>query len=545
MRLEDRIHDLQEHADPILTIRNSAGATVAASDNHYSADPLLHHRFEHAGEYTLEIRDVRYKGNGDWVYAIEVSGRPYVTQVLPLAITPGAESRLSLVGFNLPADATATVQIPAAAPGGLRWISPVVGGVATNAAAVYVTPLPTQLEMPSDVAAGGSAAAAGNPPPASPPPAEQAAAPAQLIAVPSVVSGRIENPGEIERYAFDAKTGDKMSFEVIARRAESGLDSFVRILNPQGTAIAEVDDMTMDRIQSQDSWLENWTAPGDGRYTIEIRDLHLRGGPQFTYALRVSRSEPYFTLEIDTDKTELAPGINSPIYVRVVRKNGFVGSIQLAVDGLPAGVTARCGRIPENANDGCIVLHAAADAPAGAANIQITGSGMQPNAKPDSAPVQLSAIGRPLQEYYSPGGGRGNYPVEMHTVSVADPMDIRSVKLNTNAVTLKPGESQKIEVTIERAPGFKGNVTLDVLYQHLEQPYGNSLPRGVTLDVGSSKTLLTGEEATGFITLKAAADAAPIEKQLVPVMAHVSINFVMKATYCEPLEVNVVQPEKK
>ena len=123
-------------------------------------------------------------------------------------------------------------------------------------------------------------------------------------------------------------------------------------------------------------------------------------------------------------------------------------------------------------------------------------------------------------------------------------MDIRSVKLSTNAVTLKPGESQKIEVTIERAPEFKGNVTLDVLYQHLEQPHGNTLPKGVTVDVSGSKTLLTAEETKGFITLKAAADAPPIDKQLVPVMAHVSINFVMKATYCEPIEVSVLQAEK-
>src|SRR5262245_35310670 len=32
-RLEDRIHDLQTHADPILTLRNATGATLAVSDN--------------------------------------------------------------------------------------------------------------------------------------------------------------------------------------------------------------------------------------------------------------------------------------------------------------------------------------------------------------------------------------------------------------------------------------------------------------------------------------------------------------------------------
>ena len=111
-------------------------------------------------------------------------------------------------------------------------------------------------------------------------------------------------------------------------------------------------------------------------------------------------------------------------------------------------------------------------------------------------------------------------------------MDIRGVQLSLTEVNLKPGSSQKIEVTIERAPGFKGNVTLDVLYQHLEQPFGNSLPKGVKMDGANSKTLLTGEETKGFITLVAAGDAPAVEKQLIPVMAHVSINFVMKHTFC-------------
>ena len=74
-------------------------------------------------------------------------------------------------------------------------------------------------------------------------------------------------------------------------------------------------------------------------------------------------------------------------------------------------------------------------------------------------------------------------------------------------------------------------MTLDVVYKHLGSVYGNSLPPGVTLDGGNSKTLLTAGATEGHITLKAADDAPPVEPQLVPVMANVSINFVMKRTY--------------
>ena len=120
-------------------------------------------------------------------------------------------------------------------------------------------------------------------------------------------------------------------------------------------------------------------------------------------------------------------------------------------------------------------------------------------------------------------------------------MDVRGVKLSQTVVSLKPGESQKIEVEIERSPDYKGNITLDCIFQHLEQPHAVSLPKGVKVEGAKSKTLLTNGETKGWIVLTAAGDAAPVEQQLVPVMVHVSINFVMKHAFCgEPLKVSVV-----
>jgi hypothetical protein len=58
----------------------------------------------------------------------------------------------------------------------------------------------------------------------------------------------------------------------------------------------------------------------------------------------------------------------------------------------------------------------------------------------------------------------------------------------------------------------------------------------------ASQTLLTGDQSKGSITLKAAADAKPVQNQQVAIMAHVSINFVMKFTYCgEPLLITVTK----
>jgi hypothetical protein len=518
MRLQDRIHDLQTHADPILSLRNASGTTLATNDNFFYGDPFLSYRFEQEGEYWLEIRDVRYQGNPYWEYSIEVSDRPFVTQVHPLALPRGQAAQVELVGFHLPGEPMATLQAPMETPCGPQWLRLPLGQDVTNPAPVVVCETAPQLEAAGD---------------------NNAPERAQPIPIPGGVSGRIESESDIDCFVFEAKAGQRYSFEVQARRLQSALDSHLRILNDQGNQLAQNDDAQRGRLAVADSWIENWAAPADGKYIVEIRDLHLRGGPEYVYFLHLTPALPYFELYLDTDKTQLTPGTSAAIFCRVVRKNGFQGEVQLAIDGLPPGVTASCGRVlAGKGQDGVIILTAAPDAPQGASNIRVTGTATHKEG--EAEPLVLSAAAQPLQEIYLPGGGRGHWQVDMHTVAVAAPSDIRKVKLSTYEVSLKPGQSQKIDIEIERAPDFKANVTLDVLFQHLNSVYGNCLPEGVTMDAKNSKTLLTGGQTQGHITLTAAGNAPPVEKQQLAVMANVSINFVMKATYsAEPLLVTV------
>src|SRR5205823_7884341 len=56
------------------------------------------------------------------------------------------------------------------------------------------------------------------------------------------------------------------------------------------------------------------------------------------------------------------------------------------------------------------------------------------------------------------------------------------------------------------------------------------LPPGVTVVGGKSKTLL-GTGSKGHPVLKCAPNAAPIENVPISVLAHVSINFVVKVSY--------------
>lgn len=520
MRLQDRIHDLQQHADPMLTIRNASGSTLAAADNVFAADPFLVYTFAEAGDYFLELRDVRYQGNQYWGYCIEANTRPFVTTVFPLAIQATGDHPVELIGESLGEAARSTVSLAPNAKPGVHQAMVTVAPQVTQPVELVVTDQSTRQERPDQP--------------------NDSVETSERIEVPGGLNGRIERDGDLDYFQFQAKKGQRLSFEVIARRAGSTLDPHLRILNASGAQQQLNDDARVGKRTFADSRIENWTVPADGTYFVEIRDVHLRGGPSFVYFLDISASEPYFDLFADTDKTPLTPGTSGVVYVRAEKKNGFDGEVQLQVDGLPEGVTATCGKILAGKHqDGCIVLTASPDAKPVVKPIRIEGVATVGDGESQRRVTNVATV---YQEIYQPGGGRGHWPVDAHVVSIGKPGDLRSVSLSTYELELKPGESSSIDVEIERAEGFDKNVTLEVTYKHLSSVYGDPLPQGVTVDASKSKLLLTAAETQGKIVLQAAPNAQLADKQVLTVMANVSINFVMKATYAsEPVLLTVRQ----
>ena len=521
-RLQDRIHDLQRHADPMITIRNAMGGTVAASDNHFFGDPFLSVNFERAGEYFLEIRDVRYHGNAYWEYAVEVSDRPFVSNVYPLGIAREQATQVELIGTQLSETKMASLTLSKDVAEGPAWSQVKLGEDVSNPTPVYVTSLPVVLETTDENNSPESG---------------------QTVTLPAGINGRISTESDVDCFRFEAKKGEKFTFEVRARRYQSSIDPYIRVLNAEGKQLSENDDLRDFKRNFADSRIENWTAPADGTYVLEIRDMHLRGGDSFVYFIEAIRAEPYFKLYADTDKTLLSPGTNGVVFVQIERKNGFTGEVQLHMDGLPPGVEAICGRIlPDKASDGCIILKAAPDAKIDIANVTISGTSSWAPSE-DAAPLDLATTAVIYQEMYQPGGGRGHWPVETHTISIGDPSDIRGIKLSDHDIVLKPGESKKIDVEIVRSNSYEKNVTLDVRFFHLRE-FCNTLPPGVKFDEGKSSKLITGKNTKGHVVLTADANAAPVDRQLVPVTANVSLNFVMKTTFsADPLWVSVAPKE--
>jgi hypothetical protein len=499
-RLQDKIHDLQKHADPMLTLYGADGRELAANDDFYFADPLLTYTFAKAGDYVIQVRDSKYDGDPRWVYALSVTGRPYLSHVYPMAANPGQVVNVEPVGSARLLKPRLTLAAPATP--GIHEVPFDIDGKKTNPTALIVSPLPQVLEQePNDTP-------------------EQA----QRIALPCGVNGRIGVRRDLDHFVFAATKGKAVRFEVKARRfgtaLRSSLDSVLDVMTPKGQVLATNDDAV-----GKDAALV-FTPPADGDYVVRLRDLNSKGGDTFVYYLECDWARPDFALRCDCDKAMIGPGSSTAWYVHVTRLNGFDGPVRIDVKGLPKGVTTSGLTIPATMTQGLLVLTAAGDAPRDVADVQVAGTAAAGN-------ETLVRRATPNEEIYLPGGGRGRFDVKLHTVAVTEPSDILKVEVSPSVVTLKPGGEVRLDVTVHRRPDYDKGVSLDVMLRHLGTIYGNPLPPGVTIDEAKSKTLL-GTASQGHIVLKAAPNAAPIENVPVSVLAHVSVNFVVKVSYSSP-----------
>jgi hypothetical protein len=504
-RLQDKIHDLQKHAKPMLTLYDAEGRELAANDHCFFADPMLSYKIAKAGTYHVQVRDSTYDGDARWVYALCATNQAYASHVYPMAGNPGKTIEIEPVGSAK----LTNVKVPLAVPSeiGVRQLQLDLGTRKSNPVTFLVSSLPQfQEQEPNDTPET-----------------------ATHVSVPAGINGRIGKNRDLDHYIFAAKKGQPLRIELKARRFgtlfNSGLHGVLEIMTPKGVVVA-----SNDATHGPEAALV-FVPPGDGDYVLRVRDLNSKGGDRWVYHIELDVDRPDFTIRCDPDKAMIGPGTSTAWYVQLTRTGGFTGPVQVEVRGLPRDVTASPLTIGPTMTQGVIVLTAAATAAPAAEFVELVATAKTKAA--DGKEETLTRTVTPNQEVYFPGGGRGKFDVNLQAVAVTSPSDILKVDVSTTKVVLKPGGEVKIDVTVRRRDGFDKGVTLDVLLQHLGSVFGNPLPPGVTIEAGKSKTLLGGG-SQGHIVLKAAANAEPIEDVPIAVLANVSVNFVVKIPYSSP-----------
>ncbi|MGE3818428.1 MAG: pre-peptidase [Isosphaeraceae bacterium] len=508
-RLENKIHDLQTHLDPIIALHDPTGREVATDDNHHFADPMLTYEFKSDGRYTLQVRDTTYGGNASWTYVLQATPGPVATSVFPLAVNPGETATLHAEGPNVDPSEAIALEVPTSTPAGPTLVSLPTSRGKTLATPVVVTDLAVVTEVDDAPAEGKDG---------------------QVVSLPAAICGRLNAPNDVDTFRFEAKKGQVFAIEVVARRAGAATDPVLRVLNDKEAALAEADDSPG---LGKDARLE-WTAPADGTFALQIADLHSRGGDGFGYVIQAGPAAQDFTLSCDPDKLNVGPGGRVPLFVQVTRLGGFKGPITVELDQLPEGVGVTPLVIPPAMTQGLMVVSAAPGAKSAAGLLSLKGRG-------ETSGGSITREVTPRQEIYMPGGGRSTYPVETLAIAVTDPSDV-AVEASPAAIRLKPGGTATIDVTVTRKPGYDKGVNLAILLQHLGGTHANPLPPGVTVREAGSKTLLGPTETRGTIVLEAKADAAEIENVPICVMGHVSINFVVKTAYASaPIALSVTK----
>jgi len=484
--------------DTCLTLYDPAGKTLASVDRfRHKPDSLLVCTIPQDGEYTLEVRDVIYRGRADFLYRISIGAFPYLTNVFPLGWQRNSTAQIDLRGVGLPTP-TMSFPVPADSPA-LRLVGPVPGGIPSNVVPFAVGDLPEVRETePNDTLAT-----------------------ANRVPMPAVINGRIQQPGDVDHFLVTAKAGQVVMLDVQARRLDSPLDSFLSVMNVQGGVLAESDDFVDPDypllLHHADSRFA-FAFPAAGDYILRIRDTQGQGGDEYAYRLVVAPPKPDCVLRLVPDMQRVAKGDSVAVTVTAERRDGFASEINLAVQNLPPGFTSSDAVIPAGQPQARLTITAPPDAPLTVFAPVIVGTGTL-----EKQPFKLTAFG--AEDVMQAFSYRHVVPTKEFVVAVIDTslFSLSTDALPKDGLPVKQGAEAKVLIKAARKDGAKFPITLAVV----DAPAGitvktdpipadkNELPVTITVPKQAPagwkvNVILSGTMSTGKETATRTAPAIPI-----------------------------------
>jgi hypothetical protein len=192
-------------------------------------------------------------------------------------------------------------------------------------------------------------------------------------------------------FRFEARAGEKVAAEVYGRRLNSPLDSLLQLTDASGNVLEWNDDYVLKAehlhkdtqgllTHHADSYLMA-ELPNDGQYCVRLVDSQRHGGQAYGYRLRIAPQGGDFALCVTPSTLSVRTGGIMPIAVHALRKDGFDGEIEVALqDALPqgtpdgaAGFKLHGARIPAGCDYVRMTLKAPAQAPTEPVRLQLEG----------------------------------------------------------------------------------------------------------------------------------------------------------------------------
>jgi len=332
--------------DPMVQLLDADGRLLDAQQIRIGRDPVIALEAPRDGDYLLRVANITFHGNAACVYRITLSTRPLVVSAFPAGGKAGTKS---IVEFH-----TMTGRPGPLAVDQQQITFPAAGGVIQ----------PWGARGPSLSVNGNHHATETEP--------NNGSESAGKTAPGTTMYGRLADARDLDRFTFTATKGRRYS--LAARAAIPGAPTLpvLTLSDAQGkrlgraTAVGNPDGEA--RIE--------WSATADGKCEIELRDLRFgsRGGSDFLYQLTLNEAAPGFSLHAGSDAINLMQEKDAGLTLRVKRTGGFQGPIDLALEGLPKGVTFTPKQIAAKANSAKLVFKATADAPSRGYPLSISGT---------------------------------------------------------------------------------------------------------------------------------------------------------------------------
>jgi len=430
--------------DPVIRLLDLKGKEIASNDDAegLSGDSQLSYTFATAGEYLLELRDIKFQGGP---YRLRIGDFPCATVAYPLAIQRGTQAAITVAGQHIEGAAPTTVTAPTDPLA--EWMTVAVkrtGGISSAFAPLAVVDARQALEQEPN----------------------NAATEANRIELGMDVNGKFDLPGDIDRFVFAAKKDQSFVFTGVTRQQGSPADLSFKLLGPDGAQIAIAEDTGVAE------GLFAAKFPADGDYTLLVEELNRKGGPAYAYRVALSVLTLPFTISASTDTLNIPAGGSVPVLVTAVRP-GHAGPIELSVSGLPDGLSASKTVIGPGRVTAILTVHARPDFVVGQLNdVKILGT-----ARIGEADVTTSAdIAGVLKARF----GNMRFPPSSLTGSIA----ASGVAANGLVLKVEPAEivfgkdlSAKVKVIAERSQGLDEAVVFAVF------PAADGLPPGITAAV--------------------------------------------------------------
>lgn len=245
--------------------------------------------------------------------------------------------------------------------------------------------------------------------------------------------------------------------------------------------------------------LIHFTAPADGDYIVRIRDVQNLGGENYAYRLSIRPPHPDFRLSVAPRNPNVPVGGSVPITVTASRMDGFDEPIEVELRDLPAGLHSTRGVIGRGQVSATLVLSADA-------NSKLT------------AAAPLKAIGKTSALEHA-----ANPEDRLKLIALMPRPDI-TMTAETREVTLQPGKTAEITVSVARSGDFRGRVPVEVR---------NLPPRVRVLDVGLNGVLLNEDESRRSFTVEALPSAEPVD-QMIYVSGAIETRSGQQSSYAAP-----------